>query len=59
MINTKKQGQTGWTRRGVLGLLGVLLGSRGLVWSSSISAKPKLSQREANYYRTYSGGGEK
>jgi hypothetical protein len=40
-----------WTRRGVLGLLGVLMGGHRWVWAGSLHTKPKLATHEADYYR--------
>ena len=46
-----KKGQRQWTRRGFLGLLGVLLGTGRLVWGAGLEIKPKLSLHEADYYQ--------
>ena len=47
----KKKGQRLWSRRGVLGLLGIMLGAHRLVWSLHADSKPKLSLHEADYYQ--------
>ena len=53
MKRSIKRGRGLWTRRGFLGLLGVLMSAHRLVWGNSLETKPKLSLHEADYYQTF------
>jgi hypothetical protein len=55
MKPSDKQGQRLWTRRGVLGLLGVLMSVHRFVWGGSEERKPRLSRHEADYHRPLEG----